>query len=650
MNWMHIWSQIVLWIVQHPLEAYLTIFLISLSESLAVIGLFVPGTIMMVGIGALAGNGTLDIMTTLIAAMAGAIAGDGLSYWLGHHYHQQIRNLWPFRSHPQLLAHGETFFHRHGGKSVFLGRFVGPVRPVIPVIAGMLDMSPGHFVLVNILSAVGWAVAYIIPGVVLGSSLTLVGAVSTRLSILLLCLGGMLWLAFILVKQAYRYFMYVGPKGKKRLLTLLCLGLIAASWTFLGVVEDLLTGDPLLQADHAVYHFLQSLRSPWGDSLMVTVTELGDAWSNSAVVAAVLLFLLFRKQFRAALYWLVAIGGSMGLVQLFKWTLHRPRPITIYHGVSSWGFPSGHATMSVVVYGFLSVLLLRSLPSRWRWLPFVLALGASLLIAFSRIYLGAHWLSDILGGVALGWIWVTLLGVVYVHRTPNRSSGQDLRLLAGTALLALLLAGSWHISRQHMVDMDRYQVRTPIQVLSLDDWLNQGYQQLPQWRYTLLGDREQPLTLQVAGKLDKLAAQLKGKGWRESKGLNFKQLLNPFVSGIDIADLPLLPRLSDGREEALLMVKPMPESRMVIRLWPTSFRLDNGSPLWVGTVESEIAKSLAKILTLPLGKNDYDAALNLLKKDISPLFFSERLNDFTEITEESNRWNWHSNILLVDEQ
>ena len=77
----------------------------------------------------------------------------------------------------------------------------------------------------------------------------------------------------------------------------------------------------------------------------------------------------------------------MGLVQLFKWSLHRPRPISIYQGVSSWGFPSGHTTMSVVVYGFLAVLLVRGLAPRWRWIPFVLAFAISLLVAFSRIYL-----------------------------------------------------------------------------------------------------------------------------------------------------------------------------------------------------------------------------------------------------------------------
>ena len=86
-----------------------------------------------------------------------------------------------------------SFFSRHGGKSVLFGRFVGPVRPVIPVVAGMLGMGPVHFVVVNVLSAIGWALAYILPGVFFGTSLAVAGAVSTRLAVLIfLILGSIL--------------------------------------------------------------------------------------------------------------------------------------------------------------------------------------------------------------------------------------------------------------------------------------------------------------------------------------------------------------------------------------------------------------------------------------------------------------------------
>jgi len=612
MDWAQIWNNLLLWVSLYPLATYLAIFLISLSESLALVGLLVPGTVMMVGIGALAGTGVISLKITLLAAMAGAISGDGISYWLGHHYHQGIKELWPFHTHPQLLNRGEEFFHKHGGKSVLFGRFVGPVRPVIPVIAGMLDMPVRRFVLVNIFSAIGWALAYILPGVILGSSLTLVGAVSTRLSLLLLMLGLLLWLTFWLTRRGFDSLGRLGPKGE-RLLPLLCLALLLAIWLFTGVLEDLITFDPLVRADQAIYHWLQSLRSPWGDQFFVALTELGDALVIFPLVVTVLAVLLLLRKFRELGYWLAAIGGGVGLVQLFKWTLHRPRPIDIYAGVSSWGFPSGHSTMSVVFYGFLALLLVRSVTPRWRWVPFGAAIGVSLLIALSRIYLGAHWFSDVAGGMALGWSWVILLGIFYLR---GATASVPKRLLLLSVPLMLLLAGAWHINQRHAADMLRYRVQEPLQVLEIADWQNQGFRQLPTWRYTLLGDVEQPLTLQLAGDPQRLARALFEQGWEQAPGLNPRQLLNLFVSDIPVAQLPLLPHLSNGRREILRLVKYTPQSRMVLRLWPTSFQIRDGKPLWAGTVEHEIARPLANLLTLPLGKKDFSASLQELSRDL----------------------------------
>ena len=133
------------WIGEHPHWSGLAVFLISLSESLAIVGLVVPGVVLMTAIGAMIGAGILPAWITLGWAILGAIAGDGISYWLGYHYHEHLRDFWPFRSYPALLARGEAFFKSHGGKSIILGRFIGPVRPMIPVIAGMMDMSPKRF-------------------------------------------------------------------------------------------------------------------------------------------------------------------------------------------------------------------------------------------------------------------------------------------------------------------------------------------------------------------------------------------------------------------------------------------------------------------------------------------------------------------------
>lgn len=260
------------------------------------------------------------------------------------------------------------------------------------------------------------------------------------------------------------WFTPLRSKKERILLPILLIALVATG-SFLGILEDLLTGDPLVQADQWVYHLLQGLRTPLADHLLIAVTELGDSAVNSAIVVSLLSVLLLRRQFFAAGFWLFSIGGGAGLVQLLKWSLQRPRPIEIYNGISSWSFPSGHATMSALVYGSLAILVVRGFNSRWRWFPFATAISLSLLVAFSRVYLGAHWLSDVLGGLSLGWAWVTLLGFFYLSRRPAQVPVRPLIL---ASLFALLLAGSWNIQNHHTQDMNRYRAHDSSPSLSAE--------------------------------------------------------------------------------------------------------------------------------------------------------------------------------------
>lgn len=137
------------WITNHPNLAGFAIFFTSFAESLAFVGLLMPGAALMLTAGALITTGALSFWPTMAWAACGAVFADGISFWLGHRFKEQIRSFSLFARYPEVLAQGEKFFHRHGGKSVFLGRFVGPVRPVIPIVAGMLGMGQARFTVYN---------------------------------------------------------------------------------------------------------------------------------------------------------------------------------------------------------------------------------------------------------------------------------------------------------------------------------------------------------------------------------------------------------------------------------------------------------------------------------------------------------------------
>lgn len=159
------------WLTANPQWVAAFIFLISFLESLALAGIIIPGVLLLFGVSVVAGSGTLGVWPTLLSGLIGAVLGDCISFFLGKVAKHRILGMWPFRKYPQWLENGEKFFNRHGGKSIIIGRFVGPLRPVLPLVAGMLDMSSVRFVSINFVSAAGWAPTYLLPGYLFGMSL-----------------------------------------------------------------------------------------------------------------------------------------------------------------------------------------------------------------------------------------------------------------------------------------------------------------------------------------------------------------------------------------------------------------------------------------------------------------------------------------------
>lgn len=645
-------NALIAWITRHPEWAYATVFLAALSESLAVVGLFIPGALIMFGAGAVVATGSLDLWATLAWAAAGAIAGDASSYWLGRHYRAELPNRWPFSRYPKLLAKGTAFFHRHGGMSIFLGRFVGPVRPVIPTVAGMLGMPPARFYAANILSALGWAPTYILPGVVFGASLGLAGAVATRLALILVLLLILIWGGIWIVSRSVIWLQPRAEQGlgqlqswagsapsartgslrgmvaslldparpESRALLVFAAVLIAAAWMFFGIIEDIVTGDPLVVVDKTLYRLLQGLRTPLGDSVMIALTQLGDAAVTLPVVTTVLLWLVWKRAWRPAVYWLAAASFGALLTVTLKAGFGLPRPLPLYDGTIAFGFPSSHAAMSIVIFGFLAVLTARELSLRGQLAVFsVMALLAGL-IAFSRIYLGAHWLSDVLGGLSFGVAWVALLGIAYLRRPAPPVAARGLLVVAAIALVA---GAGVHAANQRATDTIRYAVRQPSTLIAQQDWWNQGWQTLPAWRIDIEGEYEQPLSVQWAGSLEFLRARLAARGWREALPLTGKRLLLGFDTRRPAMQLPLLPHVHDGRHEALALIYPLkgkPDRRLVLRLWSSGKILRTPrNPIWVGTVtEERISRPLAWF-NLPQDGPDFNAPRQVLFESLSGL-------------------------------
>ena len=652
-------------------------FIVALSESLAVVGLVVPGATIMLAAGALIALGAMSFWTTTLLAVAGAIAGDGISFWIGRRYRDRLRGVWPFHRHPDWLSRGEAFFERHGGKSVVFGRFVGPVRAFVPIVAGMLGMPPVSFYTMNILSALAWAPAYLLPGMAFGASLALAGVVATRLAALLLVLGALTWFVIWLVRAVYRLLSPraaamaqtllvwagrhpLGAKAIRGLLdparpaprALLAMGVLflGAAWLFLGVLEDVVTGDPLVRADQGFFQLAQGLRTPWGDRVMVFITELGDGMVIALVAAAVLVWLLWRRRWRAAGYWVAAIGFGQLAATMIKLVLQRSRPFTgLYDGgLSVYAFPSGHATMSMVAYGFLAVLVAGTLQAGRRWIPYAAAALLITTISLSRLYLGAHWLSDVLGGLSLGLAWVCLLGIAYFRHAPAGPVSQGLPVVA---LLALILAGAWHVTTRYSSDLQRYTPHLAVEHMDAASWWRDDWRRLPAYRRDLEGEFEEPLNVQWSGTLDNLRRELEARGWRSPVPLTAANALKWLLPDSRLADLPMLPHVHKGRNESLLMLGPPGESpaddhnrQLVLRLWKTGFVLDpSATPLWVGGVYIQKSRHIL-LLRVPVTAHEYDTPLELMRKSLGDLQ-QRTVERNTSVTRKG--YAWKGNVVLL---
>ncbi len=162
--------ELIAFVSLHAELAYAAIFLAALLEAIPILGSLVPGSTIIVALSALVPGGSLKLAPVLAAAIAGALIGDGLAYFIGRRNEREVLTSWPMSKYPALMAQAEAFFVRYGTLAVLFARFVPPVRAVVPITAGALGMPPQRFYPVNVAAILLWAPAHILPGVLAGSA------------------------------------------------------------------------------------------------------------------------------------------------------------------------------------------------------------------------------------------------------------------------------------------------------------------------------------------------------------------------------------------------------------------------------------------------------------------------------------------------
>ncbi|HPE60602.1 MAG TPA: bifunctional DedA family/phosphatase PAP2 family protein [Thiolinea sp.] len=587
--------------------------LVSAAEALLVVGLFVPSTLILVGLGGLVGMGKLPFWPVFLATAAGAILGDALSYWVGHHYRERLYGLWPFSRYRDLLRLGQDYFSRHGGKSVVIGRFIPGIKAVVPGIAGMMGMNPWRFTLLNVLSALAWAATHLLPGLSAGWVVAVLAGISRRLALtfaLTLILGLLLiWL----VNRVIRLGLYYLPRWHAVLVawverkpervhglsgrivlaeyanfrqeTAMYLLLALALGGLLMVLANVLLQTGLGGLDPALSQGLQGLRTEWSDIPMLAATLSGDTFVITGVVVAVLGVLLYQRQhalltgvLAAFLVAGVFIFGLKGMMQV-------PRPTPdLSSGMDTYSFPSGHTGFSTLLAGLLIWFALKGLPGRWYRPTVLLLVLLTGLISLSRIYLGAHWPSDVLGSLFFSTLLSLVFALVFQHEPV--SAILSTRILSVAALSFPVLTG-WHIHSSWDSARQKYQ-RHPAPPLVLEQpWQQGGWAALPAYRQDLHGAREEPFLLQWQGSPASLQTAL--PDWTPAPEWSLAGL-DGFVRGDTAAPaLPAIPKLQAGHAQQLTLIRVHPQGRYLLRLYPQPVAMPEGEvkTLWLGTVTDE---------------------------------------------------------------
>ena len=155
----------------HQVWAAPIVFVLCFAESLAFISLLIPAWAALVGIGAIISASGLNFWPIFVAGALGAALGDWLSYWVGLKLENRVYHMWPLSQNPTLIPAGEAFIRKWGSAAIFIGRFSGPLRASVPIIAGVFAMPYWRFQIANFTSAFVWSAVLLTLGDVTSSSI-----------------------------------------------------------------------------------------------------------------------------------------------------------------------------------------------------------------------------------------------------------------------------------------------------------------------------------------------------------------------------------------------------------------------------------------------------------------------------------------------
>lgn len=451
------------------------VFAATALEASAFIGFLFPGEIAVLLGGVLAFQGRVPLPAVIVAAVAGAIIGDSIGYYVGRRWgHRMLRSVGtrvPFlrRRVDEHLESAKAYLQRRGGLAVLLGRFTAALRVMVPGLAGMAEMPYGEFFAYNVAGGVIWGTSFVLLGYYAGAAWERVAAYASRagLALLVVILAGLVatklshtvrdeehrladrlagiravaWLRGRYPSTAAWLARRVDTSAPSGLLTtaIVIAGGICV-WVFTALAQDVVAHEEAVLSDPGITQWFVAHREAWATTFMQAMTWLGSNASLIPLAVGVGAYFFLRdRNWRPGAHMAAALIGVTVLQRVAKDVFARPRPPVPLHliSVSGYAFPSGHASAAVACWGMAAVLLGIGRSRRTKVALWCGAFAIAGLVGLSRVYLGVHWWTDVVGGFALGGLWLSVLGLAAISRrfavrvSGTVRGGRVVRPLAG---------------------------------------------------------------------------------------------------------------------------------------------------------------------------------------------------------------------------
>ncbi len=422
--------------------AYVVVALLVAGEAALLIGLVLPGeTAVFLG-GVLAFEQRVELWLMLVVAYAAAVVGDSIGYEIGHRLGPRLmRGRLGQRIGPERWDRAASFLRRYGGRAVFLGRWVGVLRALVPSLAGAAGIPYRVFLAFNVLGGVTWATTFVLLGYAAGRSWRAVdhalGRASVVVIVLVVAVAAIVlaarWVASHRDEVAARREALLGwgpvaalrrrlsPLGAflqrrldphERFGLYVTIGLaiaVGGLWAFGAVVQDVIAHDELALVDRPVTAWLVQHRDPQVTTAIELLSVIGRWWFVFGGATAAVLALAATRRASLAMFVAMSVCGAGVLLWISEALVTRPQT---GGGAAARGtFPSSGTLAATVLCAALAHVLARG--RRWTtgvWL-WVVAAVVALLVGFGRLYLGPDRLTDVLGAYALGGFWVAVSAV-----------------------------------------------------------------------------------------------------------------------------------------------------------------------------------------------------------------------------------------------